>query len=365
MSFSAHERQMMRLALRQAAASLGATAPNPGVGCVIVRNGQVLGSGRHQRCGGPHAEPQALADCRARGHDPAGATVFVTLAPCTRYGRTPPCTDALIAAGVSRVVAALADLLQDDAGPKLRAAGIDYDLGCEAALAEQIHGGWLRRVSTSRPRVTGKWAASLDGYLGPLAAQQMWLTSRESLALSRRRRRAFDAIVVGADTVAIDDCRLLSSAQRHPRRVVISAQARISLASTLVQTIDQAPVWLIHDERANPDQLCALVDAGVVLLPVANAHAVDQVLRVLADAGCNDILVEGGSQVHTAMLAAQAYDRLEIYHAGLSLGAGQAISAGPELAQQWQPEAPPLLYGTTMLSRWRRANAPLSHGGIA
>ncbi|TVR18147.1 MAG: bifunctional diaminohydroxyphosphoribosylaminopyrimidine deaminase/5-amino-6-(5-phosphoribosylamino)uracil reductase RibD [Planctomycetota bacterium] len=355
-SLSPVDHRWMRLALRQAAVSLGATAPNPGVGCVLVRNGQVLGSGRHRRCGGPHAEPEALNDCQQRGHDPRGATVYVTLAPCTRHGRTPPCTQALIQAGVARVVAALADPLQDDPQALFSQAGIAYEVGCEAPIAQHIHGGWLKRVTQGRPRVTGKWAASLDGFLGPAAARQQWLSSPSSQAISRRRRSAFDAIVVGAETVAVDDCRLLATGSRHPRRVVISARGRLPVRSALVTSMNQAPVWLIHDDRAAADHLCALRDLGVGLMPVADAHDVDQVLQALAAAGCNDILVEGGAQVHGAMLAAQAYDRLELYQSSLSLGHGRAISNGPQRQQSFVPEIPPRLSGNTVVSHWLRVD---------
>nr|MBA3686718.1 riboflavin biosynthesis protein RibD [Planctomycetota bacterium] len=164
----------MRRALRLASLSLGMTWPNPGVGCVLVRDGRVIGEGRHRACGEQHAEVAAIADCRARGGDPAGATAYVTLAPCTRQGRQPPCVTALREARVARVVAAIADPVQDDARRLLAEAGIAYDVGCMRASAAALHGGFLSRVLDGRPRLTGKWAMTLDGAIAAAGGDAQW-----------------------------------------------------------------------------------------------------------------------------------------------------------------------------------------------
>ncbi|MHC5067684.1 MAG: bifunctional diaminohydroxyphosphoribosylaminopyrimidine deaminase/5-amino-6-(5-phosphoribosylamino)uracil reductase RibD [Planctomycetota bacterium] len=354
------DRRWMRRALREAACALGATAPNPGVGCVIVADDELLGAGHHRVCGGPHGEVAALADCAARGHDPAGATAYVTLAPCTRHGRTPPCVDALIAAKVARVVAALADPVQDLAGKRLAAAGIAYDVGCEAAAAVAMHGGFLSRVTRRRPRVTGKLALTLDGFIACADGHSAWITSAPARAYSRRRRQRFDAILVGGATVAADDPQLLSSRphDRSPLRVVVSAAAAVALSSRLLASLEQAPLLVVHGQEADVRALSA---AGVDCVAMADPHDVMALLAVLAERGVNDLLVEGGAIVHGAFLAAGAYDRLEVYQGGRTLGAGRAAAIGPgvarvDLGAAWQPESAPRLLADTVYSTWRRTD---------
>ena len=265
---SADDHRWMRRAVRLATLSLGRTWPNPGVGCVLVRGGQLLGEGRHAVYGQSHAEVNALNQCRALGYDPRGATAYVTLAPCTRQGRQPPCTQALISAGLSRVVAAMSDPNQDDPAIHLAEAGIAYEEGCGRVAAMQLHGGFLSRVGHGRPRFTGKWAMTLDGQLATHTGDSGWISSDEALALSRRRRRAFDAIMIGAGTAIADDPRLLSATvgERTPVRVVISATATLSSRSVLVATRPAATVLVIHDAQASAQNCAQLRAAGVELI---------------------------------------------------------------------------------------------------
>ncbi|TVR44380.1 MAG: bifunctional diaminohydroxyphosphoribosylaminopyrimidine deaminase/5-amino-6-(5-phosphoribosylamino)uracil reductase RibD [Planctomycetota bacterium] len=353
-SWGAADRAWMRRALGLALRSLGATAPNPPVGCVLVRDGRLIGAGRHRFCGGPHAEIEALEDCRSRGEDPRAATAYVSLAPCTRHGRTPPCCDALIAAGVAGVVAALADPIQDDAGAVLGAAGVAYGVGCEAELARQLLGGWLLRVSQGRPRVTAKWAMSLDGLIagehGPHA-----LSSAVARMRSRRRRRRFDAIVIGAGTAALDNPQLLALSPPHPARVVISAGAVHAPPPRLVATINQAPLWLVHSQAAADQNLNVWRAAGAMTIAVVDAHDPRQVLAALADRGCSEVLVEGGAQIHGAYLAAGIYDRIEMDLVSQTLARGCSLGAGGMLVpQDWRLAAPPQVYNQTVVSLWDR-----------
>lgn len=352
----------MRRALRLASLSLGMTWPNPGVGCVLVREGRLLGEGRHRVCGGPHAEVAALADCRARGLDPAGATAFVTLAPCTRQGRQPPCVQALVAARLARVVAAIADPGQEDAGPPLRSAGIAYELGCGAEAAAGLHGGFLSRILRGRPRITGKWAMSADGCIASAPGVRTAISPPGLLAWSRRRRRAYDAILVGAGTAEADDPELLARPPRRhgdrasPLRVLVSAGARLAHGSRLLATLDRAPLLLVHGPQAPADRLAGLRALGVVLLPCAEPHRPETVARLLGDHGLNELLVEGGATLHAAWLRAGLYDRLELGLAPLTLAGGLPVaSSGPASPCAWIEEAPPRTLDGGLFLRLRRA----------
>jgi diaminohydroxyphosphoribosylaminopyrimidine deaminase / 5-amino-6-(5-phosphoribosylamino)uracil reductase len=327
---------------------------------VVVRDGELLGQGRHEACGKEHAEINALLDCRRRGFDARAATVYVTLAPCTRHGRQPPCVDGLKTAGVARVVAAIADPGQDDPAPALRLAGIDYRVGCLSSVAEHLHGGFLTRMRTGRPRITGKWAMSLDGCLATASGDSKWISDDDALALSRRRRRAFDAIVVGAGTVAQDNPRLLAkhARQRGPVRVVISASAALPTDSALLA--DHAPLWLVHGRAAKSETLERLAGHGVELLALDDAHDPLAVAALLGERGLNDVLVEGGATVHGAWLRAGLFDRLECYLGGKTVGGGMPVANGhgaATIAQSahWLAEQPPRVLGSTLLLRMKRA----------
>ena len=359
------DQRFMRRALRLASLSLGMTWPNPGVGCVVVRDGLVIGSGRHRVCGDLHAETAALADCRARGHDPAGATAYVTLAPCTRQGRQPPCVDALRAARVARVVAAIADPLQDDAGAALAAAGIAYAVGVESAAALHLHGGFLSRLATQMPRFTGKWAMTLDGSIATAAGDSRWISSPEALALSRRRRRAFDAIVIGMGTARRDDPSLASTRPRRhgasdgPLRVVLGARADLDPGARLVTSAATQPVLAVCAEPPSAVIARRLGAAGVDLAPLSDPHDVLAVGRELGRRGLNEVLVEGGAHLHAVFLRAGLYQRLEIYLGASTLGGGLPAAAGVGAAliadgQRWENEEAPRQLGTTTLLRLRR-----------
>ncbi len=336
----------MARALRLASLSLGMTWPNPGVGCVLVRDDELLGEGRHRRCGELHAETAALADCRAHGYDARGATAYVTLAPCTRQGRQPPCVAALIATGVRRVVAAIADPHQDEAGALLRAAGIAYEIGCLGHVARYVHGGFLSRVIRGRPRLTGKWAHSADGFIAAAPHTRTAISCAPAYTLMRRRRRAWDAIVVGAGTAASDDPALTAPRPRRhgdeagPLRIVLARDGRVP--GTRLRD-GSAPTLVVHARGSVPP-------SGIAGLAVADPHDPAEVAQALGRLGLNDVMVEGGALVHAAWLP--FYDRLEIYVGAARLGDG--VPAPPPPDDAWLAEGAPDVVGRTGFERWTR-----------
>jgi diaminohydroxyphosphoribosylaminopyrimidine deaminase/5-amino-6-(5-phosphoribosylamino)uracil reductase len=271
---------------------------------------------------------------------------------------------ALFGARVARVVAAIPDPNQDDPVPQMR--GIHYRVGCLAEVAEQIHGGFLKRVRTGMPRVTAKWAMTADGFLATSNGASSWISSPEALALSRRRRRAFDAILVGAGTARRDDPQLLSSRPRAhgeqagPLRVVVSASGEIKPKSRLLASVAQAPLLVVHAQSLPESRRGELRRSGAQVKAVADPHDAQQVLRALGELGINDLLVEGGAALHGAWLRAGAVDRLELYLGLRTLGGGTPVAAGEGAAtlghaQEWLPEVGPIALGTTMCLRMRRA----------
>lgn len=328
---------MMRGALALARRSLGRTWPNPAVGCVIVRNGQVVGRGRTQDGGRPHAEVDALQQAGALAR---GATVYVTLEPCSHQGRSPPCTDALIAAGVARVVSALEDpnpLVNGQGHARLRAAGIEVEVGEGATEAAEINAGFLTQVREGRPLVHLKLATSLDGRVATASGESQWITGPQARAWGHRLRATHDAILVGANTVARDDpeltCRLPGLERYSPVRVVLDSRARLSPTSKLATTARVHPVWLICTPAAPATQREALLALGVEIVEVA-ADATGRVdvataLRALGARDITRLMVEGGGEVAAAFLEAGEVDRLSIFRGGLVLGGDSRSAVGP------------------------------------
>src|SRR6266446_3099076 len=257
----------MRAAIALARRGLGDVWPNPAVGCVIVRKGRVVGRGWTQPGGRPHGETVALA--RA-GVAATGATAYVTLEPCCHWGKTPPCADALIAAGLRRVVVALEDPDPRVAGAgieRLRAAGIEVEVGLCAAEAAEINAGFLQRVRLGRPLVTLKLATSLDGRIATAGGESRWITGPLARERAHLLRATHDAILVGTDTVLADDprltCRVPGLSRRSPVRVVIDRHLRISPGARLIAEARQVPTSVVTPGAADPDRQKALRNAGV------------------------------------------------------------------------------------------------------
>ena len=312
----------MRRALDLARRGSGHTAPNPLVGAVIVRRDVVVGEGYHVRYGDAHAEVAAL---HAAGDRASGATVYVTLEPCTHTGQTPPCTDALIRAGVRRVVIATADphpVARGGAGV-LQAAGIEITIGVEEAAARELNAAFFHALHSSRPWVTVKLAVSLDGAVRDGAKSAGWLTGAEARAAVHRMRAASDAVAVGIGTALADDPLLTVRDAPAPRvaplRIVFDSGARLPLSSRLVQSAAEAPVCIVARRAPDRGRAAQLAAAGVEIIV---AETLDAALVALRSRGVRALLVEGGPRLAGAVLAASAADRLVIFQAPIVLGMG-------------------------------------------
>lgn len=323
----------MGRALGLASRAVGTTAPNPPVGAVLVRDGQVLGEGYTQPPGAAHAEVQALADCRTRGHDPRGATLYVTLEPCRHHGRTPPCTDAILAAGVGRVVVGTLDPYPPMRGAsvgQLRAAGVEVELGVEQEACRRRVLGFARAVSAGLPEVTAKAGMSLDGRVATESGESQWITSPEARAVGHRLRAEHDAVLVGIGTVLADDpaltTRLVPGRDAVP--VVLDTTLRTPAAARLLAGSRRAVIVTAEDapERDLP--------AEIVRVPRAATGRVELLaaLRALCARGLHRILVEGGPEVLRSLLDRGMVDTLELFVAPKLIPGGRALVGGSPIA---------------------------------
>ncbi len=327
----------MRAALALAARGLGRTWPNPAVGCVLVRDGVVVGRGWTQPGGRPHAETQALG--RA-GTLAAGATAYVTLEPCNHYGKTPPCALALIESGVARVVVACQDPDPRVAGgglARLRAAGIAVTTGLCEAEALALNEGFFNRIQRARPLFTLKLATTLDGRIATRTGASQWITGPQARAAGHRLRATHDAILVGIKTALADDpdltCRLPGLADRSPVRVVVDSALRLPPTARLAATARAVPTWVVTGTDPNDGAARALRDCGVEIVPVARDAAGRPaplaLAAALAERGLTRVLVEGGATIAGALLSADLVDRLEWFRAPSLIGGdGLAAVAG-------------------------------------
>ncbi len=335
----------MRRALALADRALGHTAPNPAVGAVLVREGQLVGEGFTRPAGGPHAERVALADCAERGHSARGATMYVTLEPCCHYGRTPPCSAALLEAGVARVVVGVLDPyppMQGRSVGELRAGGVEVSLGAlEADCAERIL-GFARAITVGLPEVTCKAGITADGHIATASGESRWITGEASRADAHRLRDAHDAVLVGIGTVLADDPRLTvrglpasgEGVPRKPTRAVVwDSDLRIPSTARLLAVAEGpgggGPPVVVCAEDAPLREL----SAELVRVPRAPGGGVDPeaALRALAERGLHRILVEGGGLVHRALLDGQLADWVVLYVAPRLLPGGRGFVGGPPL----------------------------------
>jgi diaminohydroxyphosphoribosylaminopyrimidine deaminase/5-amino-6-(5-phosphoribosylamino)uracil reductase len=322
MTFSAADHAWMAHALRLARRGAYTTRPNPMVGCVLVREGVLVGAGWHQHKGGPHAEVIALAQAGAAAR---GATAYVTLEPCAHYGSTPPCADALIAAGVARVVAAMRDPFPqvDGAGfARLQAAGIQVEYGLLEAQARALNAGFLSRIERGRPWLRLKLAMSLDGRTALASGESKWITGEAARADVQRWRARSGALLTGAGTVLADDPHLTvrlddGSAFVPPLRVVLDSHLR-SLSRSRVRD-EAAPTLYLHAPGVQPPSHLTLTHAAVP--QVDGRLDLDAVLRLLAARGINEVQVEAGATLAGALLTAGLVDELLVYVAPVLLGA--------------------------------------------
>lgn len=317
----------MALALSLGKRGMGQVAPWPSVGCVIVQQGRIVGRGRSDAIRVRHAEVGALEQAGAAAK---GATVYVTLEPCSHHGRTPPCADALIVAGVARVVVAAGDpnpLVAGAGLARLRAAGIEVNLGCLEAEAQMDHAGFLLAQTETRPFVTLKLALSLDGRIATATGESKWITGPEARRMVHMARSRHDAVMIGAGTARADNPTLTvrdMGITRQPVRVVVSRRLELPLDSALVQSAREVPLWLCHDARLEAEVLAPWQDAGAVCLPcMVEGRQVSPgaVMGHLAQAGLTRVFCEGGGGLAGSLLAAGLVDELLVFAAGTVIGA--------------------------------------------
>lgn len=328
-AWSASDRRAMAAALALGRRGLGRTWPNPAVGCVILDSaGRIAGRGWTQPGGRPHAEVEALARAGDRA---LGGAAFVTLEPCSHHGATPPCADALIAAGVARVVAAIGDPDPRVAGrgfDRLTSAGVAVETGLLASAARFDQAGFLSRFERGRPMIALKTAMSLDGRIAVANGDSKWITGPEARRLGHRLRAAHDAILVGVGTALADDprldCRLEGLESASPLRVVLDSTLRLTLTHDLAAAARERPTWVICLEGADMARREALEHLGVRVLSApddgAGRVAPDAVAHMLAEAGVTRLLIEGGGAVAAAFLAADLVDRIHAFRAPVVIG---------------------------------------------
>ncbi|HEY6455663.1 MAG TPA: bifunctional diaminohydroxyphosphoribosylaminopyrimidine deaminase/5-amino-6-(5-phosphoribosylamino)uracil reductase RibD [Steroidobacteraceae bacterium] len=337
-SFDAQDRAFMARALLLAANGLATAHPNPRVGCVLVREGAIVGEGWHAQAGGPHAEAMALANLQSSA---VGATAYVTLEPCNHHGRTPPCTDALIKAGVRRVVYAVDDpnpLVNGGGARALSAAGVQVASGLLAAQATELNAGFIKRMREGLPLVRVKLAMSLDGRTALSDGRSKWITGEAAREDVQQWRARSSALLTGIGTVLADDpmltVRPAGPAVRQPVRVILDSELRTPPEARVVADTAQAGVW-IFSTSTDAKRIAALQARGARVERAGGAGRVDLalVLRALAQAGMNEVLVEAGATLAGALVERQCIDELLLYVAPVLLGdRGAGLLKVPEPA---------------------------------
>jgi diaminohydroxyphosphoribosylaminopyrimidine deaminase/5-amino-6-(5-phosphoribosylamino)uracil reductase len=344
----AADQRFMALALSLGRRGQGRTWPNPAVGAVVVKDGVIVGRGWTQPGGRPHAEPEALA--RA-GESARGATLYVTLEPCSHFGKSPPCADAVIASGIARVVSAIEDPNPEVAGrghAKLRAAGITVDVGAGAVEAARDHAGHFRRIRDKRPHVILKLAVSPDDKIAAAGHQPVAITGEAAKARAHLLRAQCDAILVGIGTVLSDDpvltCRLPGMEARSPVRVVLDRALRIPGGSRLLQSARETPLWVMTSNLAEAPAAMKLGAAGAQVIRVPTTTAppgldLAAVLHALAEQGISRLMVEGGARVASSFVAAGLADEVWLLRGAHPVGADgvPALAALPLAAITQSP----------------------------
>jgi len=355
-SLTAEDRTHLRRALELAEGGRGKVSPNPLVGATIVRDGATIGEGFHARLGELHAERAALEDCRGRGEDPAGATMYVTLEPCAHQGRQPPCVEAILEAGIGRVVIGSEDPSEKAAGRGpgiLRDGGVEVGFadGEEATAARLLNQPFRKHARTGLPLVTLKLAISLDGHTATAAGESPWISSERSRELVHRWRSEADAIAVGIGTVLADDPLLTArpsrpapsgapfsalsgerrtgAETRQPLRVVFDSDARLPLDSQLLATLDHSPLLVFASTEADPSHVIALREAGAEVVLFGGSRA-ERVRAALAELGRRDVtslFLEGGRTLAAAFQDADAIDEARVFVAPVLLGGERRLDA--------------------------------------
>jgi diaminohydroxyphosphoribosylaminopyrimidine deaminase/5-amino-6-(5-phosphoribosylamino)uracil reductase len=323
----AADERFMALAFALGRRGLGNTWPNPAVGAVVVKNGVILGRGWTQPGGRPHAETEAL---KQAGRAARGATLYVTLEPCSHHGKTPPCTDAIIRAGIARVISAMDDPNPEVAGQglaKLRDRKIAIESGLGAEAAQRAHIGHITRMTQGRPNVMLKLALSADGKIGAAGRQPVAITGSEARERVFQMRAMNDAILVGMGTVLSDDpaltCRLPGMMERSPVRILLDARLRVPISTGVVGTAHDAPTWIFGDTKASAMGEEVLRAKGVEVFRVESEDGrldLSAVLKVLVERGITRLMVEGGSTVAASFVKADLVDEAALFRAPKQIG---------------------------------------------
>jgi diaminohydroxyphosphoribosylaminopyrimidine deaminase / 5-amino-6-(5-phosphoribosylamino)uracil reductase len=318
----------MRTAVALARRGLGTVAPNPSVGCVVVAEGRVVGRGWTRPGGRPHGETEALAKAGALAR---GATAYVSLEPCNHHGKTPPCTEALLAAGIRRVVVACEDPDPRVSGSgirRLREAGVEVSVGVGAEEAREVNRGFFMRIAEGRPLVTLKLASTLDGRIATHSGESKWITGETARAWGHGLRARNDAIMVGINTALADDpeltCRLPGLAHRSPVRVIVDSRLRLPLTSRLVRSARAVPTWVIAVAGVDRLRAKAFEECGVEVIELGLGEAgildMAEACRALGARGMTRLLVEGGARLAASLMRARLVDRIEWFRAPRVIG---------------------------------------------
>jgi len=318
----------MRLAIKEAKKGQGRTSPNPCVGAVVVRDGKVVGQGYHHKAGTPHAEIHAIADA---GDACAGATIYVTLEPCNHTGKTPPCSQALLAAGFARVVIGMADPhgIASGGAAFLLSQGMNVQMGLLEQECRALNFPFLKYIATGLPWVVMKAGMSLDGRISKVKGKGGTITGNESKACVHKLRNRLDAILVGIDTALIDNPSLttrLNKQGRDPLRIIVDSQLRLPADAKMLQQHSSAATWIFCDTKAPAGRQELLEKAGAVIHRVSRDSCggldLQEILHQLAESGVLSLLVEGGSGIHASFLRAQLFDEIYLFTAPFFIGDG-------------------------------------------
>ena len=323
-----NEQALMRRCIDIARNGLGKVSPNPMVGCVIVRNGKIVGEGFHRQFGGPHAEIFALYHAGKKAH---GATLFVNLEPCAHFGKTPPCADAIVQSGISTVVIASKDpnpLVSSRGIRRLREAGITVKVGVLRKEAELLNEKFFNFMNTGLPFVAIKLAQTLDGRIADIAGLSKWITSEQARKEVHRLRSEFDAVMVGANTVCKDDPELIVRfmKRRNPIRIVVDGRMSLPMSRKIFNT-NKAPTWVLTSTTAvkiNDSKVQKLVTQGVRVLTVSASRLLpaESILKTLAAEGITSVLLEGGASLIASFIKHSFADALHLFIAPKILGGG-------------------------------------------
>lgn len=333
------DQQAMQIALEWAAKGLNTTAPNPRVGCVIVQHQQIIGAGFTQPAGQAHAEIQALRDAQVQSHDVRGATLYVTLEPCNHFGRTPPCTEAIINAGIKRVVAAIADPNPHVTGhglQRLQEAGIDVTCPLLEDAAREMNIGFFKRMQTGKPWVRMKIAASLDGKTALHNNQSQWITGEAARADGHHWRARACAILTGIGTLLEDDPQLTVRAlpvTRQPLCIIVDSRLQIPTSAKVLHNPDSGGVLIAHAVR-HPEHEARLIDAGAELVFLPNANNKVDLPALMLELGrreINELHVEAGSKLNGSLIDEGCVDELLLYLAPSLLGDARGLIDLPAL----------------------------------